>query len=79
MVIVPGCFTQGGGRPGPDNPWALCGLLASLEAIGADAADIAETKAALEAASVHADVEIKASCACAAKAGGCGCADKANI
>lgn len=67
-------LTQGGGRPGPANPWALRGLLTSLEATGAGPSIIAETRAAFEAASASADVDIKASCACAAAAeGGCGC------
>lgn len=66
-------LAQGGGRPGPANPWALRGLLSSLEATGADSTVIAQTRAAFEAASASADVDIMASCACAAAAAGCGC------
>ena len=70
-------LAQGGGRPGPANPWALRGLLSSMEAIGAEQSVIAETRAAFEVASASADVEIKASCACAAAArGGCGCSEE---
>ena len=58
-------LAQGGGRPGPDNPWALCGLLASLEAMAAGggggaaaeeelAAEIEQTKDALAKASATA-------------------------
>ena len=80
IVVYKEDLAQGGGRPGPANPWALRGLLSSLEAIEAEQSVIADTRAAFEAASKSADVEIKASCACAAIAGGCKCeADRSRV
>ena len=72
-------LAQGGGRPGPANPWALAGLVTSLEAVGADAAEVEAAKAELARVSESADTDVRASCACAAMAKGCGCEDKASI
>jgi hypothetical protein len=40
-------LAQGGGRPGPANPWALRGLLSSLEASGASREEVEATRADL--------------------------------